>query len=151
MEPPAIRRRGDAEKYRRPMQTAQAEPRAQICKNGSRANAPGFKKSKIIGHISTGGQTVRASFFSITRDRGGGGQTGGKSMNLNRLLAMAERQGYEITIDKSGQQWAYTIHDPNIETNPDIHTDRRGLEIFLQEGPGEYAYYCEYADEEPFT
>lgn len=72
-------------------------------------------------------------------------------MNISRLLARAEAQGYEITIDKTGPQWAYTIHDTNFATNKDIHTDRRGLELFLLAGPGEYAYYCEAADEEPFT
>lgn len=71
-------------------------------------------------------------------------------MNINGLIKTAERQGYEITVDKSGRQYAYTIHDTKCPINKDIHIDRRGLELFLLEGVDEYLDYCWSADIEPF-
>lgn len=72
-------------------------------------------------------------------------------MNINKLAADAKAQGYEIAVDKTGRQYAYTIISTNCPDNPHIHTDRRGLELFLQDGIDAYLHYCEMAGVEPFS
>lgn len=71
-------------------------------------------------------------------------------MNITRLIAEAKRKGYEVTADVTGRQYSFTIRDAVRAVNPDIHTDRRGLELFVLDGPDAYLEYCESAGIDAF-
>lgn len=80
MEPPAIRGRGDAEKYRRPMQTAQVKKRTRNCKNvfpGSGTHGPIYganleRISRGKRHITQIITTLKKAFPAAKKKRAAG-------------------------------------------------------------------------------
>lgn len=109
---------------------------------------PGSKVLKMRGPYIDRRPNYPSEFFCFPRATPRG--AGGGKMNINRLIRTAAAKGYEVTVDRDGRQYAYTIHDANIEVNKDIHTDRHGLELFILYGPDAYLAYCENAGIEAF-
>lgn len=68
-------------------------------------------------------------------------------MNIKTIARKAKRSGYKVGVLRDG---VYTITDTRHENNPQITTDKKGLELFIMHGIDEYLAYCEEKGIETF-